>query len=242
MRPPALTEGDALFLDFDGTLAPIADDPDAVFLSAEVDAALARAVERLGGAVAIISGRDLRDLARRTPQALLRIGGHGLERAASGAEPGPRPAPPADLARALADAVAGLDGVRVEEKGRIFAVHYRGAPDQEASVRRAATGLAQTFPGYVAQHGKMVSELKPCEAHKGRALAAALARPPFAGRRPVMAGDDATDEDAFEAAAEAGGYGVKIGEGATRAAARLPDTAALVAWINESLGINESLA
>lgn len=57
------------------------------------------------------------------------------------------------------------------------------------------------------------------------------AMPPFAGRRPLMFGDDTTDEDAIAAAETLGGIGVKIGAGATAASLRAPDPAALRAWL-----------
>ena len=69
----------------------------------------------------------------------------------------------------------------------------------------------------------MVVEVKPAAAHKGAALRALASRPPFAGRRPVMLGDDTTDEDAIAAAQALGGLGVKVGPGdsaATPARAR----------------------
>jgi trehalose 6-phosphate phosphatase len=77
----------------------------------------------------------------------------------------------------------------------------------------------------------MVVEVKPETAHKGRALGALVARPPFAGRRPVMLGDDATDEDAIAAAQALGGIGVKVGPGASAAALHAPDPAAVRAWL-----------
>ena len=77
----------------------------------------------------------------------------------------------------------------------------------------------------------MVVEVKPAAAHKGAALRALAARPPFAGRRPVMLGDDATDEDAIAAAQALGGIGVKVGPGASAATLRAPDPAAVRAWL-----------
>lgn len=74
-----LQPGDALFLDFDGTLTDIGPDPDAIALSATVTGNLLLLANRLEGAVAILSGRDIRDLAKRVPPALWRAGGHGLE-------------------------------------------------------------------------------------------------------------------------------------------------------------------
>ncbi|MFO7855280.1 MAG: trehalose-phosphatase, partial [Paracoccaceae bacterium] len=58
-----LDAGDALFLDFDGTLADLGPDPDAVFAPPELAAALPRLAARLGGALAVVSGRGLADLA-----------------------------------------------------------------------------------------------------------------------------------------------------------------------------------
>lgn len=89
-----LRADDALFLDFDGTLAELGPDPDAIRLPDATLADLERLADRLGGALAVISGRDLRDLAARTPAGLWRAGGHGLEIAAPLAEPPPPPAPP----------------------------------------------------------------------------------------------------------------------------------------------------
>ena len=63
--PPALDQGVALFLDFDGTLSPLQDDPDAVFLASGLDSVLMRVSQKLDGALAILSGRDLTDLSKR---------------------------------------------------------------------------------------------------------------------------------------------------------------------------------
>ena len=84
-----LGSADGLFLDLDGTLAEIVADPDAVQLPADTAAALVRLARRFGGALAVLSGRDVRDLARRTPADVWRIGGHGLEVLPPGADPPP---------------------------------------------------------------------------------------------------------------------------------------------------------
>jgi len=68
----------ALFLDFDGTLAPLCDDAASVSISEEQADLLVDVSKVLGGALAIISGRDLRDLAPRIPNELWRSGNHGL--------------------------------------------------------------------------------------------------------------------------------------------------------------------
>ncbi len=227
----ALVRGDALFLDFDGTLAELGPDPDAIALPDAALAALERLAARLGGALVLLSGRDVRDLATRTPAAVWRAGGHGLETVAPGAPlPGP-PAPPAAAVLAPLRAAADTPGVRLELKGPVAALHYRAAPAAEAACRAAAETAAAAAPGLVAQAGKMVVEVKPATAHKGAALRTLMTRAPFAGRRPVMLGDDTTDEDAIAAALALGGVAVKVGPGPSAAPLRAPDPAAVRAWI-----------
>jgi trehalose 6-phosphate phosphatase len=222
---------DALFLDFDGTLAEIGPEPDAIRLDAATAAALRILAGHLLGAVAILSGRDLRDLAGRTSDALWRAGGHGLEILAPGATPPGPPPPPPEALLAPLRAAARRPGVRLEIKGPVAALHYRAAPDAEAACLAAAVEAAASCPGHLHQPGKMVVEVKPETAHKGLALRRMAAMPPFAGRRPLMFGDDTTDEDAIAAAETIGGIGVKIGAGATAASLRAPDPAALRAWL-----------
>ncbi len=231
-----LRPGDALFLDFDGTLAEIGPDPDAVGLPQETAQALSRLAVRLGGAVALLSGRDLRDLARRTPAEVWRAGGHGIEVLAPGGALPPPPPPPSEAMLAPMREAAREPGVRLELKGPVAALHYRAAPEAEARCLAAADAAAGTAPELVRQAGKMVVEVKPETAHKGSALRRLMDRAPFEGRRPVMLGDDTTDEDAIAAAQDLGGVGVKIGDGDTVAALRAPDPAAVRAWIAREAG------
>jgi trehalose 6-phosphate phosphatase len=238
LTPLHLAPRDALFLDFDGTLADIGPDPDAIALEAATAEALAGIVGRLDGAVAILSGRDIRDLARRTPACLWRLGGHGLEVLAPGA---PLPPPPPTLPEAALEPLrvaARIPAVRLELKGPVAALHYRAAPAAESACLAAAQAAAAAVPGLVMQQGKMVVEVKPAEAHKGRALRRLVGQPPFAGRRPVMFGDDTTDEDAIAAAEDLGGVGVKVGPGATAARLRTPAPAVVRAWLAREAGIS----
>ncbi len=226
----------ALFVDFDGTLAELGPDPDAIVLPDETHGALARLAARLNGALALVSGRDLRDLAARTPAAVWRAGGHGLEILAPGADPAEAPAPPPEPILAALRDVAARPGVRLELKGPVVALHYRAAPEAEGACRAAAIAAAALVPGHVHQAGKMVVEVKPATAHKGSALRRMMAGAPFAGRQPVMLGDDTTDEDAIEAAQALGGIGVKIGDGPSAAMLRAPEPAAVRAWIAREAG------
>lgn len=227
-----LSPGDALFLDLDGTLAELRDDPDAVRLDAATTAAIETLVGRLSGALALISGRDIRDLDTRAPRAAWRLGGHGLETVAPGALPPAIPEGPSEamLAR-LSTRVADFPGARIEIKGPIVAIHFRAAPEAEPALIAAAEAEAARAPELVAQAGHMVVEVKPAIANKGRALAAICARAPFAGRRPLMIGDDTTDEDAMRAATTLGGFGVKVGPGDSVARYRAADPATVRAWL-----------
>jgi trehalose 6-phosphate phosphatase len=90
--------------------------------------------------------------------------------------------------------------------------------------------------GLVRQDGAMVCELRAPGGGKGEALAAFLREPPFAGRRPVMVGDDLTDEHGFAAAASAGGYGILVGPPRASAARYgLDDAEAVIGWLSASL-------
>jgi len=226
-----LRPSDALFLDLDGTLAEIVPDPDAVRLPSETEMALVGLARRLGGAVAVLSGRDIRDLVGRTPAGVWRLGGHGLEVLAPDAPAPPMPPPLPEAVLAPLRALARRPGLRLEIKGPVAALHYRAVPDAEPDAKAAAQTAAVAADGLVWQAGKMVVEVKPAAAHKGTALRGLAARPPFAGRRPVMLGDDTTDEDAIAAAQALGGLGVKVGPGASAAVLRAPGPASVRAWI-----------
>jgi trehalose 6-phosphate phosphatase len=232
----SLGSGDALLLDFDGTLAEIGPDPDAIRLTEQTRRDLVDLAICLGGALAILSGRDLRDLARRTPAEVWRLGAHGLDVLPPGAEPLPSDSRPPDALLAVLDDVAGRPGVRLEIKGPIVAVHYRAAPEAESACLTAAEMAAQRVPGHVMQAGKMVVEIKPASANKGTALRRLATIVPFVGRRPVMLGDDATDEDAMRAAIALGGTAVKVGQGASVAALRAPDPQAVRDWLAREAG------
>ncbi|MCR8724308.1 trehalose-phosphatase [Frigidibacter sp. ROC022] len=229
--PPALTVSDALFLDFDGTLAPLVADPDSARLLPEQSALLERLAGRLSGALCLISGRALDDLASRSPVGLWRAGGHGIDLAAPGQSAAERVETPPDLLAAVAPVVAGFPAARIETKGPVVAVHYRADPDSGPALAGGLKQAISALHGYRLHGGKMVWEIKPEGRDKGRALHRLMLKPPFAGRRPVMLGDDVTDEDGFAAVQEHGGLAVKVGPGPSRAAFRLPGVPAVWDWL-----------
>ncbi len=235
--PPARPEGAAwaLFLDFDGTLVDIATTPDAVVVSPRLRPVLAACADAFDGAVAIVSGRPITALdAMLHPLTLPAAGLHGLElrlpdgtveRAARGA------AGLAGLHARFRSLVREDPRLVVEDKGLSLALHFRRAPERERELRELVARAAIPHDGHHVMHGKLVLEVRPAHADKGTAVGRLLDTPPFAGRTPVFAGDDLTDEDGFAAVNRRGGISIKVGTGETGATCRLPDVAALRAWL-----------
>lgn len=222
----------ALFLDFDGTLADLAPEPQAVRVSPELVPTLRRLCERLDGALAIVSGRPIAEIDRLlAPLRLPAAGVHGAERrhATQVEAIAVPPLAALDEVEAVAAAVAARHpGVRVERKAAALALHYRLAPEAEHACLAAMRRAVEDRAGLGVLVGKCVVEVKPAGVDKGRAIEAFLTRPPFAGRTPVFVGDDVTDEAGFAAAVRAGGHAVKVGAGPTQAAHRVDSPAALL--------------
>ena len=237
---PTAGERWSLFLDFDGTLAELAETPDGVRIAPGLPASLQALHRTLDGALALVSGRSISDLdAFLAPVRLPAAGMHGLERRGANGESGPRK----DLARALdplraalAPLAAGDPRLVVEDKGASIALHYRRAPEREDACRRLVARVLARRPelaGFRLVFGKRMVEAVPAGDDKGTAIRAFMREAPFAGRRPVFAGDDLTDEDGFDAVAELCGLGVKVGEGRTRAPYRAASVAELLAWLRQ---------
>jgi len=223
----------ALFLDIDGTLVDLADTPDAITPAPDLAANLDRASIRLGGALALVTGRALAYADQLFAPIQFPIAGlHGTERrAGNGAVIRTEPTPQFIVAKKrLANAVREWPDVLVEDKGAAIAAHFRRAPQFEPQVSAVMQRLVEEAgPGYELQHGKMVVEIRPDVADKGRALQAFLAEPSFAGRRPIAIGDDVTDEAMFHIVNQLGGISIRIGElgPATAALKSLPNPRAL---------------
>jgi trehalose-phosphatase len=190
----------ALFLDFDGTLAPFRMRPEEVRLSDGTRRALQRLVRHPRLRVFVLSGRRRADVQGRVGVPGVHCYGlHGWE--------GPRTAvsksPARRLLRAakrqLGKGLSGLQGVWIEDKGPILGVHARGAA---ASALRQAGYVVQKVmrrfqPGLRLLPGSRVWEVIPREMQGKGARVRALLRDMPAATLPIYLGDDATDETAF---------------------------------------------
>jgi trehalose 6-phosphate phosphatase len=214
LPPPSLEW--CLFLDVDGTLIEFTDSPLETFADADLKTLLGRVAERLGGAVALVSGRSIHYLDELfAPLCLPAAGLHGVERRkASGAMHGASFVDAQlDRARsALTSLVAAHPGTFVEDKGRTLALHFRMAPQHEAALREALTAIAAPLgSNYHIQEGNMTLEIKPRGFTKATAVKAFMSEPPFSGRTPVFVGDDLTDQDALRTVEDEGGISIAVG-------------------------------
>jgi trehalose 6-phosphate phosphatase len=189
----------ALFVDFDGSLAPIVVDPAAARPLPAAQAALARLVPLLAR-VAVVSGRPARFLQQVLPlDGLLHLGSYGLERVVDGVvvvDERVRPYVDA-VARVADEAEAALPGLRVERKGEVaVTVHWRDQPERGDDAIRWAAEAAPRLGLDAPLRGRMAVELRPpVPVDKGTTVAD-LAR---GMRAAAFAGDDAGDLPAFAA-------------------------------------------
>jgi trehalose 6-phosphate phosphatase len=223
---------DALFLDIDGTLLDIAPQPDQVVVPSALSDALRALHQKLGGALALISGRSLKNIDTLFPfPALPAAGAHGAEWRIELERQARQPIPPA-LRQAVKEAFAAQPRMLVEDKEYSLAVHYRRIPTQaDAIQRRLYQLLSQTNEPLTIMRGKMVFEIVYPWHNKGAAIELFLAHPPFAGRRPVFLGDDETDMFAIRKCQQLGGIGIRVGMFASSPAAEFPSPAAVREWL-----------
>lgn len=227
--------GVAVFLDFDGTLVDFADHPDAVKFDPQTHDCLRRLHETLNGALAIITGRDIASVDRfLAPHRLPVAGVHGLVRRDAGGRVHKTNVDDAALNRLAAELEKFADrhqGLLIERKPGAVALHYRRQPDLAASCSAELERLTADLGGLTLLRGKSVIEARANGADKGRAIVTFLKEAPFAGRRPVFAGDDVTDEDGFARVNALGGITIKVGGGRTCARYRAPNITDFRHWL-----------
>ncbi len=205
----------ALLLDLDGTLLDIAPRPEAVVVPTGLPATLEAIRARLDGALALVSGRPIAELERLlAPLRTAAAGVHGAELRRRPDGRIERLGTPSllDPVRRLLAATPLPEAVTVEDKEVAIALHWRRAAEPPAVlIAELEARVAASDGSLEATFGKAVLELRPAGLDKGRAVAALLAEPPFAGRRPIFVGDDRTDEDAFRAVERVRGLAFPVG-------------------------------
>jgi trehalose 6-phosphate phosphatase len=199
----------AILTDFDGTLAPIVQDADAAALPDGAREVLTALIDRYA-MVGAISGRRAADVRERMGlDGVAYAGNHGLElMMPSEREPkadpslGGREGDAATFMAAVEAARLDDAGLRLEDKGPIQALHWRGADDEaRAEAVAREIGVEAGRAGLEPHWGRKVLELRPVGGGgKGAAVASILAEDGV--DRVVYAGDDRTDVDAFRRLAE----------------------------------------
>ena len=230
-------------VDFDGTLSPFVLDPMQARAVPGALEALRAAAALDGVTVAVVSGRDLATLAALTGLGLhdgvILIGSHGAQ---TNLDDHTNLDPAGDAGFLDEDATARLSvvsgeleairsrypAVRLEYKPSAVVLHTRGVdPSVAAAATTATLAVGERYPGVHVMPGKNVVELTVLEANKGNAVVA-LARATTSDATLYL-GDDVTDERAFAALDRtSGNLTVKVGDGATAAAQRVPDQASVV--------------
>jgi trehalose 6-phosphate phosphatase len=223
-------------LDFDGTLAPEVDSPDAARAIPEARDAVLRLLALPNTRVALVSGRSLRSLIEVAdlPDTTLLVGSHGIEIRLD--DPYDRVSlDTAELEQVevlqevLGEVADAIDQVWLEAKPAGFALHTRLATEHDSRVAHlvALSEAHAEVDSLTVRHGKNVLEFSVRSTTKGEALE--HLRRYTAADAVFYAGDDVTDEDAF-AALTPDDLGVKSGSGLTEAPFRVagPDEIALV--------------
>ena len=215
-------------LDFDGTLAPLVDNPDDARMTPEARAALTRLGSDPHGVIALVSGRGAKNLVdvSSPEESWWIVGSHGIEVIAPGTSPesglSPQLAANRELLWEQFDQVAhDFPGVWVEKKTWGSALHTRGVDAAvEVAAHQALRPVIERWGDVLTTrtgHGILESSLGTADKGDGIGRVATSVHPD----RIVFIGDDVTDEDGFAALA-AGDVGIKVGQGQTKARYRLP--------------------
>ncbi len=250
MMPHVQLAESALFLDVDGTLVPLAPTPEDVYFDSTLLNLLSSLYEATQQALCLVSGRDQRSLESLCqPLTLPLVGCHG----ATGHLPmtGKHWAVPINQAQhhcitqRCKEWCQRKAGLRVEPKSHSIAIHYRQCPQAEKLVQGYLAHLALQHPDYALLAGKSVFELRHTAFSKATAIAHLMSQPPFQHKRPIMVGDDRTDEVAFDWVNQHQGISLYIGtQGPTCAHYSLPTPHALIKqlqdWLFFSAGVSPS--
>lgn len=221
-----------MFLDYDGTLSPIVDDPDRAFMSHAMRATVRKLATYFP--TAIVSGRSRAKVYNFVRLAeLYYAGSHGMDikgpskcsKYAKGAQTGTgvlfQPAseflPMIDeVYKSLSEKIKSIPGATVENNKFCASVHFRCVEEKEwGELARQVGSVMKQYPKLRISQGRKVLEIRPIiKWDKGKALEFLLQSLGYANSNdvfPVYIGDDRTDEDAFKVLRERGqGFGILV--------------------------------
>ncbi|KAG8080553.1 hypothetical protein GUJ93_ZPchr0007g4513 [Zizania palustris] len=207
----------ALFLDYDGTLSPIVDEPDNAVMSDQMRQVVRNAAMHLP--TAIVSGRScdkVFDFVKLTE--LYYAGSHGMDIMGPGSinsskkqgkevkifQAATEFLPMIDeVFRLLTDKTKAINGVKVENNRFCVSVHYRNVEQKDWQLVAERTNhVLEAYPRLRLTHGRRVLEVRPViDWNKGKAVEFLLESLELANCKnvlPIYIGDDRTDEDAFK--------------------------------------------
>jgi trehalose 6-phosphate phosphatase len=236
----------AILLDVDGTILDFAPTPREVFVSPALRQTLERLLELTAGALALVSGRPLKEVDLLfAPLRLPVVGGHGAEIRPTPMGPVEQaPAGPLnqELRERLATIAAFSRGILLEDKDYSLAIHYRLAPEKESVIRDAVREICEDLSPAAVEvlPGKFVLEIKAAGFDKGTGVRRLMGHAPFKSRRPIFVGDDTTDEAAFDVLPEFGGTGISVGRRIAGAAGCFETPHDVRTWLAEISRIEQA--
>lgn len=239
-KPPAGFDQLAFLLDVDGTLLDLAPTPREVRVPPGLRETLSRLWQRSGGAVAFVSGRQIEELDLIfSPLQLPAVGCHGAELrpVADGKISKYAELEPLDprIKRSFATIAEIGEGIILEDKDYSLAIHYRLAPDKGPMVLQAAAALLADMSDCPIEllPGKFMVEVKPVGFDKATGARELMKFAPFTGRRPILLGDDITDESMFRIAPEYDGVAISVGARLKGVSYHFDEPTTVRSWLDE---------
>jgi trehalose 6-phosphate phosphatase len=241
-----------LGLDYDGTLADFAPNPDVVSPDADLISLLTRLAQQPDLHLAVISGRRISHIRSLVPVPGIWLGGtYGIELLTPAGERQDRLdysriRPPLEaLKPAWQKLITRQPQIYLEDKGWSMALHARYASDEEANrILASARKLAEPAAAgelHLLGNRKFL-EIAPRAIDKGETMRYLMEVDPFLSARPVYVGDDDRDERAFAAVAELGGIGILVAaqDQPSTARCRLESPQAVRQWLREMIETRRS--